>query len=219
MAQPLAKLFSEQDLKRIEASVREAEQRTGGEIVPYVVQASDAYEHAFWRAAVLFGVIGFCTFVLVYHFTELSWGTLAVAELAISALAGSLIGMILVATIPGVKRMFAGNDAIELRVRQRAAEAFLAEEVFKTRDRTGILIFLSLLEHKVVVLGDTGINAKVEPGAWESIVNMIVEGMRRRKAAEALADAIRACGNLLERAGVARRPDDSDELRNQLRTG
>jgi putative membrane protein len=107
---------------------------------------------------------------------------------------------------------------VERRVAQRAAEAFLAEEVFDTRDRTGILLFLSLLEHKVLVLGDAGINAKVQQSEWEEVVKLIVDGMRSGKPADGLIEAIQKCGALLKREGVVIKPDDKDELSNQMRT-
>jgi putative membrane protein len=97
-------------------------------------------------------------------------------------------------------------------------EAFVAEEVFNTKDRTGILIFLSLLEHQVLVIGDSGINAKVQQAEWDSVVHTIVEGMKAHKPADGLIAAIRQCGELLHREGVAIKPDDKNELSDKLRT-
>ncbi len=104
------------------------------------------------------------------------------------------------------------------RVGRRASVAFLEEEVFKTRERTGILIFVSLFERRVVVLGDEGIHRRVKPGEWEGIVADIVAGIRARRPADALIEAIGRCGALLERRGVELRPDDKDELADGLRT-
>ncbi|RPH37202.1 hypothetical protein EHM92_03310 [bacterium] len=120
--------------------------------------------------------------------------------------------------IPPLKRWFAGNLLMERRVAQRAAEAFVSEEVFKTRERTGIMIFLSILEHKVLVLGDSGINAKVKSEEWDDVVKRIVTGIRSGKPAEGLIDGIAQCGVLLQKHGVAIRQDDSDELSDSLRT-
>ena len=121
--------------------------------------------------------------------------------------------------IPACKRFFAGNHTMNMRVHQRAAEAFISEEVFNTRDRTGVLIFLSLLEHKVVVVGDAGINAKVQQSDWDGIVGLIVAAIRARKPANGLVAAIAKCGSLLEQEGVAIRRGDTDELPDNLRIG
>jgi len=71
----------------------------------------------------------------------------------------------------------------------------------------------------VLVLGDSGINKKVQQTEWEGVIKKVVEGMRMGKPADALVEAIRQCGDLLQKHGVTRRPDDTDELRDQLRTG
>ena len=95
--------------------------------------------------------------------------------------------------------------------------AFLDQEVFRTRDRTGILLFLSLFEHRVVLLADSGIHEKVEEERWEAITARVAAGIRSGKPGPALVEAIRECGALLEQHGVARRADDRDELANELR--
>jgi putative membrane protein len=100
----------------------------------------------------------------------------------------------------------------------RAAAAFLEAEVFATRDRTGVLIFLALFEHRVVVLADSGIAARVEPGAWKGISDRLAAGIREGRAAAALIEAIGACGRLLAERRVERRPDDVSELPDHLRT-
>jgi putative membrane protein len=96
-------------------------------------------------------------------------------------------------------------------------KAFVEEEVFATRDRTGILLFISLLEHRIEVLGDTGINEKVDTDEWVDVVLHIREGIRQGKLAEGLVEAIGMCGKLLERGGVTLREDDINELPDKVR--
>ena len=217
MPQPVSSLFSSADRDRIAAAVRQAESKTSGEIVPYVVGRSDSYEEADWRCGALLATATLAAFSIIYSYTSI-WLPLTVAELVIAALLAGGLGVLLPRMIPALKRLFAGNALIERRVAQRAAEAFVSEEVFKTRDRTGILIFLSILEHKVLVLGDSGIHAKVKPEDWHDIVSRVVSGIRSGKPAEGLIDGIVQCGVLLQRHGVAIRPDDTDELSDSLRT-
>jgi putative membrane protein len=91
------------------------------------------------------------------------------------------------------------------------------EEVFDTRDRTGILLFVSLFEHRIEVVGDAGINAKVEPEEWAEVVDQIRRGVRSGDLAGGMVEAIGTCGALLHRSGVALRPDDTDELSDGIR--
>lgn len=217
MALKTSKLFTQPDLDRIATAVKEAEHKTSGEIVPYVVDRSDDYDEAVWRGGFLCAMIALSVFLVARLFTDQWLPSTITIILIIFAAAG--VGLFLVKFIPALKLFFAGGDDIERRVSQCAKEAFLTEEVFKTRDRTGILIFLSLLEKRVVVMGDAGINAKVAESEWKEIVQRIVDGMRAGKPADGLIDAIHQCGKLLQAHGVEIRTDDKDELSNALRMG
>jgi putative membrane protein len=213
-----SKLFSESDLIRIKVAVEEAEGKTSGEIVPYVVDMSDAYEVAEWRAGVLCGVIALGVFTALRQFTDV-WLPFDFVEMALVAMLASAAGALLTHFVSPLQRLFAGRHLMDMRVHQRALQAFIAEEVFATRDRTGILIFLSLLERKVHVLGDSGINAKVQQSDWDGVTQLIVSGIREGKATDGLVAAIRECGRLLEAHGFRRPADDKDELPDNLRIG
>jgi putative membrane protein len=104
------------------------------------------------------------------------------------------------------------DDHVDRAVAMRAKAAFLEEEVFDTRDRTGILVFLSLFERRAVILADAGINRVVPEDTWQDLVDQLVAGIRRGRAAEAMRQAVTRCGEILAEHEVALRPDDEDEL-------
>jgi len=206
------------DLEAIRAAVAEAEQKTSGEIVPYLVEESDGYPSALWKGTALGAFAGALVAEAIYFLGNF-WGGMIPLWIALPASAGGAVGFLLAAYVPAVKRWMAGDGLLDLRTRQRAEMAFLEEEVFRTRDRTGILLFLSVFEHRVVVIGDSGINQQVEQGQWDGIVKSVAAGIRAGRSGEALVEGIRQCGELLERHGVAIQPDDRDELSNELRQG
>lgn len=206
------------DLEAIRAAVAEAEQKTSGEIVPYFVEESDGYPSALWKGTALGAIAGPLLAEGIYFLGDF-WGGLMPLWIALPSAAGAAVGFLLAAYVPAVKRWMAGDGLLDLRTRQRAEMAFLEEEVFHTRDRTGILLFLSLFEHRVIVIGDSGINRQVEQGQWDGIVKNVAAGIRAGKPGEALVSGIRQCGELLQRHGVAVQPDDFDELSNELRRG
>jgi putative membrane protein len=213
----VAKLFTNGDLEAVKRAVHEAEARTSGEIVPCVVGTSDDYPEALWRGATLGALAGALAAALV-HDVGGFWGGWFAAWVIVPPVLGSGLGFALALLVPALRRVLVDPGTIERNVRRRAEVAFLEEEVFRTRDRTGILILVSLFERRVVVLGDAGINAAVTSGEWDSIVAGIVAGIRAGRPAQALVEGIAACGRLLERRGVAIKPDDTDELRDDLRT-
>lgn len=210
------RVFPPAELERVRAAARAAEERTGGEIVAYVVGRSDAYEGGAARAA-LGGAIFAALAAGLAHSAFGVWGGFGPVWITLPVLAGTLLGWALAAFVPRLAALLTREEAVERRVAGRAAAAFLEEEVFATRDRTGILLFLSLLEHRVVVLADSGIKAKVSNQEWEGIASDLAAGMRRGRAADALIEAIDRSGRLLEAAGIARRSDDVDELPDALR--
>jgi putative membrane protein len=216
MASRVAQLFSESDLARIQAAVVEAEGKTSGEIVPFIVERSDDYEVAEWRGGALLGTSVAIVFAALHELTDL-WLPVNFAGLVAISIVAFVAGMLGVRFVPSLMRLFARRELMAHHAGRRAAEAFIDEEVFQTRDRTGILLFVSLLERTVIVVGDAGINARVQKTEWDGIVAMIVDGLKRNTPAEGMVRAINACGTLLERQGVARKSDDTDELSDGLR--
>jgi len=216
MAQAISRLFSAADLERISAAVHDAERRTSGEIVPYVVEQCDDYEFAEWRGGALLALLTAIVLMFLHSYTAI-WLPIDLAGKLLAVLIAFGAGMLLVKYVQSLKRILAGSAVIERRLQQRASEAFVAEEVFLTRDRTGILLFLSLLERRVLVLGDSGINQKVKPEEWQDVVATVVSGIHGGSPVDGLVDAIQKCGALLERRGVGVRPDDRDELSDSLR--
>lgn len=91
----------------------------------------------------------------------------------------------------------------------------VAGYILLTWRETGVLIFISIFEHKVWVLGDRGINSKVTPDQWGAIVTALVAGMKEKRAAEALCTAVSGVGDILKEHFPVR-PDDVDELSNLI---
>ncbi|MEM7786573.1 MAG: hypothetical protein AAF594_02485 [Bacteroidota bacterium] len=215
---PETSLFTEAEREAIRAAVAEAETRTAGEIVPYVVGRSGTYDIAVWRSAsacaLLAGALALGV-AWTYDGWSLTWLYSAWAMALVMAVGGSLGAAL--ALVPAVRRWLAGPARLDERVHRRAALAFIEEEVFDTRDRTGILLFVSLFEHRIEVVGDVGISAKVEPHEWAEVVELIRDGILTRSLADGLVAAVDRCGDLLHRRGVEIRPDDTDELPDDVR--
>lgn len=204
-----------EDLAAVEAAVREAEAASGGEIVPYVVDASDAYPGAAWMAAALGAVAAPLVAAGLVAWLDL-WGVWPL-WMTLPPLAGAGVGWLAARWVEPLRRALVPAPVAERRVAQRAAAAFLDEEVFLTRERTGILLFVSLFEHRVMVLADAGINRRVPAGAWDEVVADTVAGLRAGRHGAALAAGVARLGELLVEHAVPRAADDRDELDNRVR--
>ena len=214
----LSALFSEPDLRRIEAAIRDAEARTRGEIVAVAAPASGEYPGAAWTGACL-GALGALLALVLVHWLGDFWGVGSPLWALLAAVAGAGLGYLAAGGSDALKRLLVPDEVLVRQVDLAARAAFLDHEVFATRERSGVLLYLSLLEHRVEVLADSGVEAVVHPGEWDEIVAGIVRGIREGRAADALIEAIGRCGEILDRRGLERREDDADELANRLRLG
>ena len=208
--------FDPSTVAAVRRAVAAAEAESAGEIVPYVVAASDPYPGASWKGAA-FGAMAAALVAWAIHHWGGFWGGQELFWMVLPSATGAALGLLAVHLAPPLRRWLAGAELIELRTRQRAAAAFVEQEVFRTAGRTGILLFLSLFERRVVVLADSGIHARVEDGAWDAVVARIVEGIRRGDPGSALAAAIQDCGDLLVRHGLPHPAGRANELGNDLR--
>lgn len=210
--------MSESDQRRVQEAVSRAEKVTSGEIVPYVVGRSGQYTLVRWKAAAL-GAALFVAMGLLIGTFYTGWG------LAWIYTAWGITGLMLVGAAvgglaslhPAVLRPVTGRQTMQEQAHARALAAFVQEEIFRTRDRTGILLFVSMLERHIEVIGDEGINRRVDLDEWIDVVDLVRSGIRSGALADGLVSAIDRCGSLLERCKVEIRPDDTDELSNRIR--
>jgi putative membrane protein len=218
VADALSRLFSPADQETLRAAVAEAEARTAGEVVPYVVSASGSYAGAPWRGAAL-GAFAGALAATVGHSLLGAWGGSLWLWSVLPVVVGMAAGLLAGNTLSAVRRALIPTAQMDEQVEWRAAAAFVEAEVFNTRDRTGVLLFVSLFEHRVLVLADSGIHSQVAQGAWDSIAGNLALGLKAGRAVPALLEAIEAVGALLEDRGVERRPDDTNELPDGVRFG
>lgn len=207
-------ILTEEEKLRIKNAVENAERKTSAEIVPYLVKQSDFYLSSIFKSALFFNVFSLIFIYIFYKFNLLSdfleFEYILLIPLMITILGGWL------GYIPFVRRLLAGKKELEYRVRMKAWEAFVEKEVFRTKNRTGVLIFVSFLERIVYVLGDSGINQKVEQKDWNEIVQTIIDGIKKNQLADGIINAIQKTGELLQKSGLAIEKGDINELSDEI---
>jgi putative membrane protein len=200
-------ILSESDRSRVSQAVAKAERATSGEIVPLIVQRSDDYIDFRWRAssglALLAGVAAY-ELLPTAGVPTLLWAQVA-----------TLVAGHFFAALPFVLRALVPRESFREAVRRRAIRGFHEHGLSATRDCTGILILVSLLEHRVEILADEGIHTQVPLGTWDAIVTQLIADIRSGRLADGLESAVTACGEILKQRFPAR-PDDRNELPNQL---
>lgn len=203
--------FSAEEKEQIRQAVVRAEARSAGEIVPVVVDQSGHYLQFALTGAI------FCAFFVAVIWMAASPGVAASQILLIEFFA-FWVSFSLIQRVSLLWSWLIPEALKDRVVRRRAEEAFYAHRLHETRDKSGVLILLSLMEHRVELLADVGIQQRVPQETWEALVQQIASGVKEGHPFEALRGAIDACGQLLAEH-FPRRPDDTDELSNQLRVG
>jgi putative membrane protein len=214
----IQKRFTNQELERIKAAVREAESKISGEIVPVFVEKSGIYTQATYRAA-LFGAMAIFMLIVI---TDRYVPSIAIYDrdpllIFVFVALGGLLGALMAHFINPVKRLMVSPYQLDQATKQRAENAFLEEEVFNTRQRTGIMIFVSFFEHEVIVMADKGISKVVDQSVWDNLVRGIIESVRNGKVIDGMEAAIKKCGEILLEKGFVIDPDDVNELSDDLR--
>lgn len=129
------------------------------------------------------------------------------------------------ASIASAVRRAEARTSAELRVHldhsceteplSRAIKVFERLGMHKTAHRNGVLIYVSVSDHKLAVIGDKGIHEKVGDAYWRDLVGAVRERLRQRRSREGLEHAIVEVGRTLGHH-FPRRPDDTNELPDEV---
>jgi putative membrane protein len=184
--------FTESDQERLRAAVFDVESRTIGEVVVMVVDASDDYP----EAEIIGGIFlsSFVSLILTFLFFHASIFWFVPISFVLF-----FPSKLLLRSLPHLKKPFLGADRKEEAVRTRAFVAFYEHGLDKTRQRTGVLFFLSLFERKVHILADQGIYSKIGQETLDRYAGIVVEGIKKGHTCDVLCQAIQDTGQLLSR--------------------
>jgi putative membrane protein len=215
----LKKRFSDQDLERIKSAVRTAEDKISGEIVPVIVDRSGAYTVANYKSSIVVAALAFFGFIMLDRYVIDPSFTLYYDPLFIFFTVFMLgtAGYFVPTMLPAVRRFLLTQRQLDDVTRQRAENAFLEEEVFNTRHRTGIMIFISFFEHEVIVMADRGISKVVEQKEWDAVVSELIANIRKGEVIVGIERSVKRCGEILLEKGFVKTSDDINELRDDLR--
>ena len=101
---------------------------------------------------------------------------------------------------------------------RRAIKVFERLGMHRTTERNGVLIYISVQDHKLAVIGDAGIHERVGEQYWRELVDAVRERMREQRSREGLIHAVAELGGTLGRH-FPRRPDDRNELPDDVSLG
>ncbi len=208
----IARIISQSDAQCIIDAVKQAEKKTSAEIVPMIVNASYTYPLAKVYAAALFSLP--IAIALTYYIAPLFY--FHKDNLWIFIVFFSILFIIFKVTIAHsitLTRFFLSPRQVDAEVREAAITAFYKNGLYKTADKNGVLIYISLLEKKVWILADEDAHKKIEPEFWDNCVKMIIAGIKQKQFVPALCATIDTIAVRLSKE-YPYKADDVDELKN-----
>lgn len=224
----MAKLppMTDADRRLVSDAVAAAEMLSAGEIVTIVTPRSDTYRDValVWSALVAFVALAaldmFAGFYLpmVEHVLGLwafEWTPRAVLGLALTVLTLKFGGMYLLMRFTPLGLWLTPRRVRNARVRERALTCFRVGAESRTTGRTGVLIYLSLAEHRAEIIADAAIASKVSPETWGLAMKAMLNPLRQGRMADGMAAAVCEVGKVLAEH-FPRSADDVNELPDRL---
>lgn len=222
----MAGYLSEADHARVTAAVAEAESRTAGEIVTVVAERSDGYSDVAlaWSAFAAFTVL-----VVLAIFPDFwlwlvdraldnwahEWTPHEVLTLAASAAIVKFLAVWLLQLWPPLKFWLVLPNIKTQRTLERAVSLFKVGAERRTHGRTGILIYLSMREHRAEILADEAIASKVPPEIWGDAMAALLVHVREGRLADGMIAAVEQVGAVLAEH-FPRDENDTNELPDRL---
>lgn len=196
-------LLSASDAQRLEALIDYVETHTSAEIV--VIEAAACGAWAALRAWLAGGLVLAAGFAIHAVCPALPAGWL----LALQALGAPFAWW--GASHPALLSRLIPAGPAEAAVDARARQLFAERGLYKTRERSGVLILIAELERRVSILADEGIHARLGPDEWRRDVDEIRAAIRAGRAVDGLSGVIQQLGEKLSDS-FPRSDDDADEL-------
>lgn len=199
--------FSPAAKERVRGAVAEVEQRSCAEIVVALRRASGHYRHTDYLVGAIVAWIALAVFL--YHPEPFDFTLLPIelgALFAGAALASS--------ALPPLRRLCTSRRLMDDNVRGAARALFVDRGVSRTRDRTGILVYLSALERRVEVVTDVGVDEAALGAPWSQAKARLGEALAAGSL-DAFVEGVRALGPILGEA-LPRKSDDENELPDEV---
>ena len=205
-----------EDRERIRQAVQTAERRTKAEIVPMIAVRSGLYREVRYWVGLGLALLALTVLLTIEsHWLPWGWHASNAAWLLLLTLVAYGCGAWL-GTLWPVIRLCTSAERMRHKVKLRAEHAFSQHALSHTRERTGVLIMLSILERQIYVLPDRSLDGLASTDQWAQVVRVAVEQLQGGDTVSGLCQGIQRCGLLLADICPGRPDDNPNELPDEL---
>jgi putative membrane protein len=217
--------LSADDHARVSAAIAAAEAKSDGEIIAIAADQSDAYHDVGLHYAVLVLFLVLAFFAIWPHQLELWWTRLMgwTAEPSLRQLLTLLLGFALLKFLTvlfilkwrPLRMLLTPGSTKTRRVRRRAVMLFKTGAERRTIGRTGILIYLSMAEHRAEIVGDEAITAVTTPETWGEAMAALIKDVKDGRPGDGIVAAVGLIGEVLA-THFPKTSEDSNEIPDKL---
>lgn len=186
--------FAHADRQKVTLAIKKTELLTSGEIVVIAARQSDDYVHVPIHIAA--GASLAVPFILPLLSRFFPWAAVTLFWVFMTQLLVFIV-VALILSLPQLRYWVTPKKLMRKYAHRNAATQFLAVNTHGTGGRTGVLIFVSLLERYCEIIGDTAIASKVSHQTWQNIIDEMLPHLRSGDLTEGLVQAIERCGHEL----------------------
>ncbi|WP_447727639.1 TPM domain-containing protein [Sphingomonas koreensis] len=221
----MTRRFTNEEHGVVTTAVAEAERDTDSEIVTIVTDWSDHYHDVslYYAAAAMLAALGvFAAFPGLLD-ARLAWFTGGWGEaerhlqfaLLLVAQAVLFLGVRFGFEALPFRGVLIPSAVRGRRVRRRAVQFFKASAEKRTAARVGVLLYLSLAEHRAEIVADEAIVGKVDDAVWGEAMVALIDRIRVGDPAGGMADAVARIGTVLAQH-FPKTESDLNELPDRL---
>jgi len=218
--------LTDEDHAKVSAAIAAAEEQTNGEIVAVATPISDPYHDValHWALIPLFAVLAWAAWrptalTWWYEFLVGGWDSEPTLSQLLTLLmvfaALKFIFWLLILKWMPLRAALTPGPTKERRVRRRAITIFRAAAERRTAGRTGILIYLSMAEHRAEIVADEAITKVTTPETWGEAMAALIDEVKRGRPADGIIAAIERVGVVLAEH-FPRSATDKNEIPDKL---
>ncbi len=182
------------DRQKVTLAIKKAELLTSGEIVVIAARQSDDYVHV--PIHIASGAALAVPFLLPLLSRFFPWAAVSLFWVFMTQLLVFIIVAIVLSYHP-FRYWVTPKKLMQKYAHRNAAIQFLAVNTHGTGGRTGVLIFVSVLERYCEIIGDTAITSKVSYQTWQTIIDEMLPHLRAGDLTQGLVQAVDRCGHEL----------------------
>ena len=206
--------LNDEERRKLDQRIADAEKRTGTQIVVAVIERSDAYAEIPWKAFALGASIAGLLVLLMNILWPLTFPTKAALLAIVMILAAGAGFALLTVFVSDFAKLFLHTHRAGVGTRQYAESLFLSKQMFATSKRKAVLLLISIFERQIIVLPDTGLAAELNHDATEKIIKHMRPYLAAGQTARALEAGLK---KMEENMSVNVQPGASaNELPNEI---